>query len=151
MSLKMQQPEYRQSEEFQNRLRKLQEIRDCGIEPYPHKFSPTHQSEDLHITYDTVKVGSSEDAEASKTPFVSVAGRLVLFRSMGKNAFLTIQDKSGKIQVMLNRDKTILEGLSQEHLSKEEAVSALKFIEKNSISVISSVLRDFFFIHTKAS
>ena len=65
------------------------------------------------------------EAEAEQTPFVSVAGRLVLFRPMGKNAFAQIQDKSGRIQIMFNRDITELSGYTP-----TEETSALKCIEK---------------------
>ncbi|MDB6081296.1 MAG: lysS [Chlamydiia bacterium] len=114
--------DYRTTEEFINRTRKLEEIRQSGIEPYPHHFQPTEESQALHTTYDTAKIGTSEDAEGAKTPFVKVAGRLMLFRAMGKNAFATIQDKSGRIQVMFNREATQVAGLTNDE--------PLKFIEK---------------------
>lgn len=116
--------DYRNSEEFQNRLKKLHEIRALGVEPYPHKFSPTHESAELQATYGSAQVGHSEEAQNGNTPFVIVEGRLMLFRAMGKNAFATIQDKSGKIQLMFNRDLTTVEGFTP----GEE--TALKFIEK---------------------
>ena len=40
-------PEYHQHEEFQNRSRKLSEIRALGIDPYPPKYIPTKKSADL--------------------------------------------------------------------------------------------------------
>jgi lysyl-tRNA synthetase, class II len=118
--------EYRNSEEFQNRTRKLTELRQLGVEPYPHSFQPTHQSQELHTTYDTAKVGTSEEAEKGTTPLVTLSGRLVLFRAMGKNAFATIQDASGRIQLMFNRDTTKVEGFT----GTGEEASHLKFIEK---------------------
>lgn len=120
--------EYRTSEEFLNRTKKLNEIRELGIEPFPHSFQPTHSSLDLHSAYDTTKVGTSEDAEKGITPQVTVAGRLVLFRAMGKNAFATIQDGHGRLQIMLNRDATKVEGFQPAPESEES--SHLKFIEK---------------------
>ncbi len=124
------QPDYRSTEEFQNRLKKLGELRQAGIDPYPHKFTPTHTSDDLHAAFGSVKVGSSEEAEAGKTPHVACAGRVMLFRSMGKNAFATLQDRGGKIQFMLNRDATQLHGLDPAHLSEANGQNPLKFIEK---------------------
>ncbi len=119
--------EYHTSEEFQNRTRKLEEIRQAGVEPYPHTFYPTHESEELHQQYGNTKIGASTDAEEGKTPFVKAAGRLILFRAMGKNAFATLQDKNGRIQVMFNREATIVEGLKE---ATGEESSHLKFIEK---------------------
>lgn len=120
-------PEYHQQEEFVNRTRKLNEIRELGVEPYPHKFSPKDTAQDLHKTYDNQEVGHSEDAAAAKTPTATIAGRLVLFRSMGKNAFGHIQDETGRIQVMFNRDDTKVAG----YQSDEQAeLTPMKFIEK---------------------
>ena len=116
--------EYQTTEEYQNRLRKLGEIRALGIEPYPYRYSPSHDSSELHEKYDSAKVGESGDAEAGTTPLVSIAGRLVLFRAMGKNAFATIQDKSGRMQVMFNREFTEVVGLAK------DGEPPLKFIEK---------------------
>ena len=121
--------EYRTTEEFQNRTRKLEEIQKAGVEPYPHSFCPTHESDELHTTYDAAKIGTSVEAEEGKTPLVKVAGRMMLFRAMGKNAFATIQDKSGRIQVMFNREQTKVEGLER-CAGEEEASTPLKFIEK---------------------
>ena len=120
-------PEYRQSEEFENRFRKLEEIRSIGIDPYAPKFHPTHDSAALHSEWGNQKIGGSHEAEQGETPFVSVAGRLVLFRAMGKNAFAHLQDKNGRIQLMFNRDATHVEGYAK---TTEEQPTELKFIEK---------------------
>src|ERR1700761_359103 len=102
----LQNPEYHQHEEFQNRSRKLAEIRSLGVEAYPHKFTPTHTACELIQKYTDQPLGQSEEAAAGTTETVTVAGRLVLFRSMGKNAFGHIQDSTGRIQVMFNKDLT---------------------------------------------
>lgn len=125
--------EYQQHEEFQNRLRKLHELRSLGIEPYPHKYAPTHTSEGLHKKYDGNPVGHSEDAAAGITEPVCVAGRMILFRSMGKNAFAHVQDHTGRIQVMFNRDLSELVGYTPSHSGKQdeqEQLSGYKIIEK---------------------
>jgi lysyl-tRNA synthetase, class II len=118
-------PEYHYHEEFKNRSEKLAEIRALGIDPYPAKFTPTHTTEGLLQKYQNQAMGFSDDAEREKTEFVTVAGRLILFRSMGKNAFAHIQDSFGRIQLMLNRDFTHVSGLPSGFTS-----SPLKFIEK---------------------
>lgn len=120
-------PEYQQSEEFENRFRKLRDLQTLGIDPYPTGFHPTHDSAALLNTYGTVKIGESHDAQSGKTPFVTAAGRLVLFRAMGKNAFAHLQDKTGRIQLMFNRDSTKLEGYTPKG---EDQTTPLKQIEK---------------------
>lgn len=121
-------PEYHSLDEFKNRSLKLKELREMGLNPYPNKYEPSHNAKSLTDQYGKENVGHSEDASAGSTPFATVAGRLVLFRAMGKNAFAHIQDDSGRIQVMFNRELTHLEGLSQKDSS--EALSSMKVIEK---------------------
>lgn len=123
-------PEYFEHEEFQNRSRKLSEIRSLGIDPYPHRYSPSTDARSLHQKYETANIGHSEEAAQGTTPPASVSGRLVLFRSMGKNAFAHIQDATGRIQVMFNRDQTTVEGYNPPNLPDAETLTPLKFIEK---------------------
>jgi lysyl-tRNA synthetase class 2 len=126
-------PEYQQHEEFQNRSRKLAELRRLNVEPYPHRYEPTHVAQELHETYEEADVGHSQEAAAGSTLPVMVAGRLVLFRSMGKNAFGHIQDHTGRIQVMFNRDATKVAGYENpgpQAQESTEALAPLKLIEK---------------------
>lgn len=118
-------PEYQNHEEFRNRTAKLEEIRKLGIDPYPPKFVETTTARTLLDKFDKQEVGHSEDAAAGKTDAVTVSGRLVLFRAMGKNAFGHIQDETGRIQVMFNREGTEVSGFKP-----TEELNALKFIEK---------------------
>lgn len=118
-------PEYHSQDEFITRKTKLKEIKDLGVDPYPHTFTPQKEAETLQQEYLEKPVGTSEQAEAKSTPHTSVSGRLMLFRAMGKNAFGTIQDHTGRIQVMFNRDATKVTGYSP-----NEALSPFKFIEK---------------------
>lgn len=123
-------PEYHEQEEFLNRSRKLAEIRALGIEPYPHHYTPTADAQTLHHQYSTGTVGHSEDAAGGSTPVVCISGRLVLFRSMGKNAFAHIQDHTGRIQIMFNRDLTAVEGYHPPNPADAETLTPIKFIEK---------------------
>jgi lysyl-tRNA synthetase, class II len=121
------QPEYHQQEEFQNRSRKLAEIRRVNVDPYPHKYFPTHTALQLHQKFNTVDVGHSDDAAAGTTESVRLAGRLVLFRSMGKNAFAHLQDETGRLQIMFNRDAT---QVTDYQSNDQEVETPYKFIEK---------------------
>lgn len=123
-------PEYHNHEEFQLRTRKLAEIKELGIEPYPYKYEPTHTAAGLHLKHKDDPVGHSEDAAAGSTPSVRMAGRLVLFRAMGKNAFAHIQDDTGRIQVMFNRDLSNVEGYTPKQEKEGETLSPIKLIEK---------------------
>jgi len=111
------------SEEFNNRVQKLEDIRLQGVDPYPHVFKPTGRAVELHALFEGNPVGSHDEALEKKTPSYRLAGRLVLFRAMGKNAFAQIQDGTDKIQVMFSRDKTKIPALPAEE-------NPLKWIEK---------------------
>ena len=72
-----------------NKLRKLQNFKDAGIDPYPAKSS---KDGDL---IEVLKKNIGDE--------VKVAGRIVLFRVMGNIAFLHLQDESGRVQIVLNK------------------------------------------------
>ena len=107
------------------RIEKLEEIRALGIDPYPHTYCPTHEVETILQQYEGAAVGSFEEAEAKTTDFASLAGRIVLHRSMGKNIFAQIQEGSSRVQVLFNRDHTCVRGFSG-----TEELSPHKFLEK---------------------
>ena len=133
-------PGYHNFEEFINRSKKLDEIEKLGVVPYPHQYKPTHAISNICSEYNQKDIGDSQDA-ASGTIKVCVAGRLVLFRAMGKNSFAHIQDSTGRIQIMINRDLTILSGL-------DSSLSASKIIEKKiDLGDIIGVRGDLFHTH----
>jgi len=119
-------PEYHEHEEFRNRSRKLEELKKLGIDPYPHHYEPTSTAAYLHQTYDNAEIGGSDVAEEGNSERACVAGRVMLFRPMGKNIFAQIQDETGKIQVMFNRDETELEG----YAPQENGPKPIKILEK---------------------
>ncbi len=121
----MTEPEYHRHEEFINRTHKLAEVQALGMDPYPPQFSPSATFGELTSQWEGKELGHSEEAAEEKTESVKVAGRLVLFRAMGKNAFAHLQDETGRIQIMFNRDLTQVEGF---HLTPE--MSPIKWIEK---------------------
>jgi len=118
--------EFETLDEFHTRCHKLEQLRQLGIEPYPHHFHPTHFAKRLQANYQGVEIGSSEDAAKGQTPQATIAGRIVLFRAMGKNAFAHIQDHTGRIQVMFNREITEVFG----YCPDSESPTPLKLIEK---------------------
>lgn len=122
-------PDYHEHDEFQNRQRKCQDLKDLGISPYPHRFAPTQNVSELVACYADNPIGHSEEASLGSTPLVKVAGRLMLFRSMGKNAFAQIKEGSDTIQVMFNRELTEVEGYTPINQG-EEPLTSLKLIEK---------------------
>jgi len=88
------------SEQEQLRREKLQQLWDMGINPYPYSFEVTHHSQ--HII-DHPSLERTTDRPDTET--VSVAGRLLTRRVMGKAAFFNLQDSEGIIQVYLRLDE----------------------------------------------
>jgi lysyl-tRNA synthetase class 2 len=81
------------------RRNKLAELRARGP-AFPNDFERTHLAGDLHARYGQVERESLEQTGAQ----VAVAGRMMLKRVMGKVAFATVQDVSGRIQYFVARD-----------------------------------------------
>ncbi|MGM9708122.1 MAG: lysine--tRNA ligase [Prevotella sp.] len=83
------------SEQEIGRRQSLQELRDMGIDPYPAAEFPTNAfSTDIRDNF-------SDEAEPRE---VSVAGRLMSRRVMGKASFAELQDSKGRIQIYISRD-----------------------------------------------
>lgn len=80
------------------RLQKLQNLRDADADPYSGNCDQTHTSAQAKALYE--KLGLEETKET-----VSVAGRIVTFRVMGKATFLKIQDREGVLQIYVKRDE----------------------------------------------
>ena len=95
------------------RRNNLQQLRDLGIDPYPAAEYPvTAWSTDIVKDFvDLPVIGKDEEgndvretASPENSPVVSVAGRIMSKRIMGKAAFAELQDSKGRIQVYVQRD-----------------------------------------------
>ena len=83
------------SEQEIGRRESLQELRNMGINPYPAAEYPTNAfSTDIRDNF--------RDEDESRQ--VSIAGRMMSRRVMGKASFAEIQDSKGRIQVYITRD-----------------------------------------------
>ena len=83
------------SEQEIGRRESLQELRNMGIDPYPAAEYPTNAfSTDIRDNF------RDEDEPRQ----VSIAGRMMSRRVMGKASFAEIQDSKGRIQVYITRD-----------------------------------------------
>jgi lysyl-tRNA synthetase class 2 len=88
-----------ESDIIANRRHKLERLRAKGP-AFPNDFRRTALAADLHADH------SEQDKEtlAELNQRVSVAGRVMLRRVMGKASFITLQDVSGQIQCYLRRE-----------------------------------------------
>lgn len=88
-----------ESEIFQVRKQKLVELRSSGFN-FPNQFRRQHLAVDLMNQYSEM---AKEDL-ANKRVKVTIAGRIVLRRVMGKASFFHIQDVSGRMQVYIRQN-----------------------------------------------
>ncbi|HUT21906.1 MAG TPA: lysine--tRNA ligase [Candidatus Bipolaricaulota bacterium] len=79
------------TKEQEARLQNLEKIRAAGIEPYPEKFEKKQTLAQAKKLFEGKKV--------------SVAGRIMLLRDMGKLTFCHLLDASGKMQIVLKQDE----------------------------------------------
>jgi len=81
------------NDQIQQRRKKLATWQEEGIDPYGGRFERSHLSQEIKDNFDTLE---------SQT--VSVAGRLMSLRDMGKASFAHLQDHAGRIQVYAKID-----------------------------------------------
>ncbi|MCW9706408.1 lysine--tRNA ligase [Fodinibius salsisoli] len=89
------------SEQHKIRLEKLQQLREMEANPYPHSFDVSHNSQYILDHPELIKEDEQELEEVER---VSVAGRIMTRRIMGKSTFFNLQDSKGEIQVYIRRD-----------------------------------------------
>jgi lysyl-tRNA synthetase class 2 len=90
------------------RRRKLGELREKG-NAFPNDFRRNALADELHESY-----GQHEDEHlVAEDVHVSVSGRMMVKRVMGKASFIKLQDRTGQIQLRLERDR-LPEGVYQD-------------------------------------
>ncbi len=90
----------------------LQQLRDLGIDPYPAAEYPVDAwSTEIRSSFVDLPTMQGPDGEEVPTPAtaensrnVSIAGRIMSKRIMGKAGFAELQDSKGRIQVYIQRD-----------------------------------------------
>jgi lysyl-tRNA synthetase, class II len=84
----------------ERRLQKLEELSSLGIDAYPRRVNRSHKVQECIDAFLAVQAtGLSESAS------VTLAGRLVSVRDMGKTVFAHVEDGSGRIQLFIRRDE----------------------------------------------
>jgi lysyl-tRNA synthetase class 2 len=82
------------SQVMQDRLKKLEQIKEMGINPFAYDFERTDMARDLIDSF---------REEEEKT--ARIAGRILSLRRMGKAAFAHVLDESDRIQIYVRKDK----------------------------------------------
>ena len=86
---------------MENRVTKLARIRANGLDPYPARFHRTFDSATATALFEELEETDPPDERLQN---VSLAGRITSMRTMGKAAFLDLQDASGSIQALLRQN-----------------------------------------------
>ncbi|NBU16784.1 MAG: lysine--tRNA ligase [Actinobacteria bacterium] len=72
-------------------------MRGEGTNPYPYRFDRSHTLGEIRAAHAHLEPGAETDTE------VTVAGRVMLSRDQGKLIFVTLQDRSGTIQLFVSK------------------------------------------------
>ena len=82
------------NELIKNRIEKLKNLISMDIDPYPSNYKRTHTSKEA---IDYFEKNESKDLEVEE---ISIAGRIMSIRDMGKAIFIDLLDGDGRIQVL---------------------------------------------------
>lgn len=80
------------------RREKMNRIKDMNLDPFGHRFDRTNNSAEIKEKYGSIEHDKLENMDIH----VSVAGRIMFMRKMGKASFFTIKDRFGQIQVYIS-------------------------------------------------
>lgn len=85
---------------YQQRLEKLQKLKEEGINPFPNDLACTHTTGGILQEFSPL---SKEELESKKIE-VCVSGRIMFQRSFGKACFVKLKDRDGRIQAYIKKD-----------------------------------------------
>ena len=82
------------------RREKAQKLSELGLDPFGHRFDRDSFAADIKEKYSDIE----HDEFENRNDIVTIAGRIMFIRKMGKASFFALQDKAGKIQVYIRKD-----------------------------------------------
>lgn len=88
-----------ENEYMRIRRRKVRELRGMGVNPYPNGIRPANTIKEICDKYEN----ASSDVLEKGLPKFSIAGRIMAIRSFGRAAFLQIKDRTGALQVFVQK------------------------------------------------
>jgi len=124
------------SEQEQVRREALEKLRKIGINPYP--------AEEFEVNTNSAEIKDNFEKREDDYKNVSIAGRLMSRRIMGKASFAEIQDASGRIQIYVNRDeicpgedKSLYNDVFKKLLDIGDLIGLKGYVFKTKVEVIS--------------
>lgn len=110
------------TDQEQARKVKMQKLEEMGIDPFGHAYQTTSNSKEIKEKY----AGKTHEELEALAAHVSVAGRIMFIRKMGKASFFAIKDREGLLQVYIRIDNV---GEEQYNLFKMADVGDIVGIE----------------------
>ena len=108
------------NELMRQRIDKVQELRDLGIDPYPYRYDPDTTAKQILETY--AEAGNEPDEDDP----VCVSGRIMTKRDHGHSGFAHLQDHTGQIQIYISKKAV---GADQHQIYKKFDVGDLIGVE----------------------
>lgn len=123
----------------------LQKLIDLGIDPFPaEEFKVNVSAKEIHKNYESNKLDYKN---------VSIAGRVMSKRIMGKASFAELQDATGRIQIYFNRDeicpgedKTLYNEVIKKLLDRGDFVGVKGYVFTTQVGEISIHVSEFKFL-----
>ena len=87
------------NDQQQARIDKMNTLREMGIDPFGQGYDQTHHASEIFEQFGDKTIEDLDGANHT----VSIAGRIMSKRRMGKLGFIHLLDRSGRIQVVINQ------------------------------------------------
>lgn len=130
------------SEQQLIRRNSLHKLRELGIDPYP--------AAEYKVNATAAEIKENFSEGSSDFQDVSLAGRLMSFRVMGKASFAEVQDHTGRIQIYVNRDeicpgddKTLYNEVFKKLLDIGDIIGVKGFVFRTQMGEISIHVNEF--------
>jgi lysyl-tRNA synthetase class 2 len=127
----------------EQRLRKAEELRSLGLDPYTPRTSRTHTTAEALNQFAAMEASAGQSVEDQAA--ITVAGRVVGERHMGKSVFAHIRDGHGQLQIYLRRDDVDEEGFERflKLIDLNDFVEATGTLFRTRTGEISLRVRDY--------
>lgn len=96
----------REKQIVDNRIEKINDLKERGINPFPYSFNRTNTCSELQTKHKIL------EPEVTTEEIVRVAGRLMSKRDMGRISFAKLQDQDSHIQVVCQKEQTPEEAMN---------------------------------------
>lgn len=87
------------NDQQQARIDKMNTLKEMGIDPFGQGYDQTHHASEIFEQFGDKTIEDLDGANHT----VSIAGRIMSKRRMGKLGFIHLLDRSGRIQVVINQ------------------------------------------------